>query len=90
MIHYKSVKVTINTLDLAKVIIDIVVKHHRLPDSIVTDWGLLFTSKFWSLLCYLLGIRRKLSTTFYPQINGKIEKQNSTMEVYFCAFVHFE
>ena len=51
MMHYKSVKVIIDASELAEVIIDIVVWHHGLPDSIMTDKGSFFTSKFWSLLC---------------------------------------
>ena len=90
MVHYKPVKVTIDAPGLAEVIIDIVVRHHGLPDSIVTDWGSLFTSKFWSSLCYFLGIKRRLSTTFHPQTNGQTERQNSTMKAYFRAFVNFE
>ena len=46
MVHYKPVKVTIDTSRLAEVIIDVVVRHHGLPDSIVTDKSFLFTSKF--------------------------------------------
>ena len=90
MVHYKPVNVTINAPSLTEVIIDVVVRHHRLPDSIVTNRGSLFTSKFWSLLCYFLDIKQKLSTTFYPQTNGQTEKQNSTMEAYLWAFVNFE
>ena len=90
MVHYKLVKVTINALGLAEVIIDVVVRHYGLSNSIVTDRGLLFTSKFWSLLCYFLGIKRRLSTTFYLQINDQIKKQNSTMEAYLRVFVNFE
>ena len=37
MIHYKLVKVTINALGLARIIINIVVRHHGLPDSIITN-----------------------------------------------------
>ena len=37
MVHYKSVKITFNAPELAEVIIDVVVCHHGLPDSIVTD-----------------------------------------------------
>ena len=90
MIHYEPVKVTIDAPGLAEVIIDIVVRHHGLPDSIITDQGSLFTSKFWSSLCYFLGIKRKLSTSFHPQIDGQIEKQNSTMVAYLRAFINFE
>ena len=82
MVHYKPVKVTINAPGLAEVIIDVVVRHHGLPDSIVTDRGSLFTSKFWSLLCYFLGIKRRLSTAFHPQTDGQIKRQNNTIEAY--------
>ena len=65
-------------------------RHHGLPDLIITDQGLLFTSKFWSLLCYFLGIKQRLSTTFYQQINGQTERQNCMIEVYLQAFVNSE
>ena len=90
MVYYKPVKVTINAPGLAEVIIDVVVRHHGLPDSIVTDRGSLFTSKFWSSLCYFLGIKRRLSTAFHPQTDGQTKKQNSTIEAYLQAFVNFE
>ena len=90
MVHYEPVKITIDAPGLAEVIIDVVVRHHGLPDSIVTDRGSLFTSKFWSLLCYFLGIKRRLSTTFHPQTDGQTKRQNSTMEAYLRAFVNFE
>ena len=66
MVYYKLVNVTIDAPGLAEVIIDVIMRHHGLPDSIVTDWGSLFTSKFWSSLCYFLGIKRRLSTGFHP------------------------
>ncbi len=66
MVHYESVKVTIDAPNLAEVIIDVVVRHYGVTESIVTDRGSLFTSKFWSSRCSFLGIRRKLPTTFYP------------------------
>ena len=90
MVHYEPVKITINTPGLAKVIINVVIWHHGLPDSIITNWGSLFTSKFWSSLCYFLGIKKKLSTAFYPQIDGQTERQNSTMKAYLRAFVNWE
>ena len=67
-----------------------VVQYHMLPDSIVTDRGSLFTSKFWSSLCYFLDIKQRLSNTFYPQTDGQTKQQNSTIEAYFRAFVNFE
>ncbi len=37
MVHYVPVKVTINALGLAEVIINVVMRHHGVPESIVTD-----------------------------------------------------
>ena len=90
MVHYKPIKVTINALGLAKVIINVVVRHHGLPDSIITNRGLLFTSKFWLSLCYFLGIKQRLFTAFYPQTDGLTKRQNSIMQAYLRAFVNFE
>ena len=66
MVHYKLIKITINMPTLAKVIIDVVIGHHSLPNLIVTNRGFLFTSEFWSLLYYFFGIKRRLCTTFHP------------------------
>ena len=88
--HYEPVKVTIDTPGLAEVIIDIVVRHHGLPDSIVTDKSSLFISKFWSSLCYFFKVKRRLSTTFHPQTDGQTKRQNKTMEAYLRVFVNFE
>ena len=37
MVHYEPVKVMIDATALAKVIINVVVRHHRILESIVTD-----------------------------------------------------
>ena len=66
MVYYKPVKITINVLGFAKVIINMVVQHHGLPNSIMTDGRFLFTLKFWSSLCYFLGIKPWLSNPFHP------------------------
>ena len=90
MVHYKPVKVTIDAPVIGEVIINVVVQHHGLPNSIISDRGAIFTSKFWSSLCYFLGIKWRLSIVFHPQTDGQTERQNSTMEAYLRAFVNFE
>ena len=65
MVHYELIKITIDAPGLTEVIIDMVVHHHRVPELIIMDQGLLFTLKFWSLLYYFLSIKRKLSTAFH-------------------------
>ena len=73
IVYYKLVKIIINTPDLVKVIINIMMRHHGFSDLIVTNWESFFTSKFWSLLCYFFGIKQRLSIAFYSQINGQTE-----------------
>ena len=90
MIYYNPVKVNIDALSFAEVIINMIVRHHSLFDSIVTNRGLLFISKFWSSLCYFFDIKRRLSIALYPQTNGQTKRQNSTMEVYLRVFVNFK
>lgn len=90
MIYYKPVKVIINAPALVEVIIKMIIQYHGLPNSIVSDCGLVFISKFWLLLLYFLKIKQKLFIAFYPKIEGRIKRQNSTMEAYLWAFVHFE
>ena len=46
MVYYDLVKVTINVPELVEVILDMVVWDHGFSDSIVSDRGSLFTSKF--------------------------------------------
>lgn len=60
-----------------------------IPEGIVSDRGTLFTSKFWSTFCYLLKIRRKLSTAFHPQTDGQTERQNQSLEHYLRCYVNY-
>ena len=90
IMHYKPFKVTIDVSGLAEVILDVVVRYYNLLDSIVSDKGSLFISKFWSLLCYFFDIKRRFSTAFHPQTDGQTKQQNSTMEAYPRTFVNFE
>ena len=65
MVYYKPIKITIDTLGFAEVIINVVVCHHGLPNLIIMNRGALLTSKFWSSLCYFFSIKHWLSIAFY-------------------------
>ncbi len=55
MVYYELVKVTIDALGLAEVILDIIVRHHGLPDSIVSNWAQFSTRN--SGYCYATFLR---------------------------------
>jgi hypothetical protein len=57
-----------------------IVRTHGLPNSIVSDRGSLFTSKFWTHIMGALGTIRNLSTAFHPETDGQTERVNTIME----------
>ena len=71
MVHYKLVKITINASRLVEVIINIIVRHHDFPDSIVTNQAFFFTLKFWLLLCYFLALSVGFSPPFICKLTAK-------------------
>lgn len=64
MIYHKLIKTTINVADLAKIIINVVIRQHNFHKLIISNQGWIFFSKFWCLLCYFFDVKEKLSTTF--------------------------
>jgi len=61
---------------LARLFRDNVWKLHRLPESIMLDRGLQFVAEIIKKLNSMLGIETKLSTSFHPQTDGKMERMN--------------
>ena len=53
----------------------------------MTDRGPIFTSAFWSALCYHSRIKRRLSTAFHPQTDGQTERVNQVIERYLRCYV---
>jgi len=46
-------------------------KLHRLPKSIISDRGTQFVANLMKELNQILGIKTKLLTAFYPQMDGQ-------------------
>lgn len=74
IVYNELVMTTIDTVGPSGFIINMIVKHHNFSKSMVIDRDSLFISKFRYLLCYLLGIKQKLSIVIYPQTNGQTER----------------
>ncbi|KAK3539043.1 hypothetical protein QTP86_023635 [Hemibagrus guttatus] len=53
-----------------------VFRNFGLPEDIVSDRGLQFTSRVWGSLCARLGIGVSLSSGYHPQSNGQAEHLN--------------
>ena len=64
--HFLPVKATYPVAKLARLYIKHIVCLHGVPVSIISDRGLVFTSRFWQKLQEAMGTRLDLSTTFHP------------------------
>ena len=87
MAHYIPVRKTMSVADFIEVFVRDVVKHHGMPEVLVTDRDKLFTSEKWTSFCFHMRCRRNVSTAFHPQTDGQTERQNQSLEAYFCIFV---
>jgi len=56
---------TITATELADLFLNKVVRRFGAPRGIISNRGSIFTSEFWSELCFAAKIKRRLSTAFY-------------------------
>ena len=66
MVRYLPYTTIITAIELAELFFKEIVLRYRVPKGIVSDRGLVFTSIFWSEICYYTKVKRRLSTVFYP------------------------
>jgi transposase InsO family protein len=90
MRHFIPCSTIIDAEGLANLFMTHIFRLHGLPDTIVSDRGPQFTSRFWKHLCYSLKIEPQLSTAFHPETDGQTERMNSIMEQYLPAYVNYQ
>lgn len=66
------------------------VKHHKLPNIIMSNWGLVFILKFLLLLYCFLKIKQKLSIIFHSQIDSLDKSQNRMIDPLLRVFINYE
>ena len=86
MVRYLPTTKKIDSAALADLFFEEVVLRYGMPDGIVSDRGSVFTSSYWSSLCYHAQMKHRLSTAFHPQTDGLTERTNQALEQYLRAF----
>ena len=67
-----------------------IVRLHGIPRNIITDRGILFNSGLWKQITEKLGIERRLSIAFHPQIDGQTKRTNAILEQYLRGYVNYK
>ncbi|KAE9292940.1 hypothetical protein PR003_g24633 [Phytophthora rubi] len=80
MVHLAPVAAEVAADESAELFLDLVFRHHGLPESIVSDRDPRFTSAFWTRLFALLGTRLLMSTAAHPETDGQTERVNRILE----------
>ena len=89
MAKYIPTQKTLDAAALANLFHKRIICLYGTPWSIVSDRASLFTSQFWSSLCFYMKARRHMSTAFHPQMDGQTERQNQTLEHYLRCYVGY-
>ena len=87
MVHLVPTTTTVDAPQVAKLFLREVIRHHGVPESIVSDRDPRFTSSFWQELWKMLGTKLAMSTAYHPQSDGQTERTNRTLEDMLRAFV---
>jgi hypothetical protein len=79
MVHLVPSRTNYNASQLAELMFEHVYKLHGLPQNIISDRDVLFTSTFWSRLHRLIGTKLRMSSAYHPQSDGSTERANRTI-----------
>jgi hypothetical protein len=88
MVHLILVNTRTTASQLSTIYIREVIWLHGLPDSIVSDRDLKFTSKWWREIHRVMGTKLLMSTMFHPQTDGVTERANRSIGQMFRVLIH--
>ena len=88
MAHFFALEQKATAKDVADLFLREVWKLHGLPTEIISDMDAKFSGEFWESLCKSLNIKRRMSTTYHPKIDGQTERTNQVLEGYLRNFVN--
>jgi len=90
MAHFIGLEEKATTPDVAESFLNKVSKLHGLPSEIIADMDAKFAGEFWESMCKTLGIKRKMSTAYYPQTGGQTERVTQVHGGYLRIFVNYD
>ena len=89
MAHFLPWK-SITSHEVVDLVMREVLRHHGLPDDVISDRGPQFISKFSKHMFKLLRILAKLSSGYHPETNSQTECTNQTLEQYLHCCINYQ
>jgi len=90
MIRLKATTMNISSEGITKIYRDEIWKLHGISRKILSDRGPQFASKFMEELTKALGTKRQLSTAYYPQTDGQMERINQEIGTFLWHYVNYQ
>jgi transposase InsO family protein len=90
MAHFAPTTDTVDAEGTVQLFLEKVFAAHGLPDDVVSDRGVTFTSKFTKTVFKALQIEQNLSTAFHPRTDGQTERVNSILEQYLRCYIDYQ
>ncbi len=90
MAQYIPISKTLIAMQLADIFFEKIVCHYETLKKIVSNRGSIFTSSYWSEVCYQAKIKRWLSTAFHSQTDEQTECQNQILKHYLQCYCNEE
>nr|GEW58333.1 transposon Ty3-G Gag-Pol polyprotein [Tanacetum cinerariifolium] len=69
--NFGTLPTSFNVVKVAKLFVEMVVKHHGFPKTVVSDRDPIFISKFWKHLFMASGTQLNYNTTYHPQTEAE-------------------
>lgn len=87
--HFIPCQDTINTAQLIRLFQDNIFRLHGYPQTIVSDRGTLFTSKYWQMFAKTMKSKHNLSTAHHQQTDGITERVIQTLKQYLRMYINY-
>ncbi len=82
------IKTIMTTFNLAKLLFDMCIMHHEMPQFMVSNKNTKFMTSFWKHLFRKVGTNLPFSTTFPPQTDGQTKRVNGVLNQYLKNYVN--
>jgi hypothetical protein len=88
--HFIPVHTTYSAERYAEIYVDLVVRLHDVPKTILSDRGTQFVARFWAQVHESLGTKLIHSSSYHPQTNGQMERVNQIVgDMLRACVIHF-